>query len=83
MSRYLNDRAGHAREHMPAPTNKRNRWRVHGPGEQFLDFPSENKAYEFVRSQTRAGEAVSVYVWESGRWALFEDVLPVGKAQER
>jgi hypothetical protein len=68
---------------MPAPTNKRNRWRVYGPGDDFQDWPSENKAYEFVRLLTGTGGAASVYVWESGRWVHFEDVLPVGKAQER
>jgi hypothetical protein len=73
---------GH-RKSMPAPTNKRNRWRVYGPVDDFQDWPSENKAYEFVRLLTGLGTTASVYVWENGRWVHFEDVLPVGIARER
>jgi hypothetical protein len=63
-------------ESMSAPTNKRNRWRVYGPGANYQDRPSENKAYELVRSLTAAGEVVTVYVWEHGRWVLFEHLEP-------
>ena len=58
------------------PSNKRKPWRVYGPGEHFEDRPSENKAYELVRSLTAAGETVSVYQWESGRWYLWEHLEP-------
>ena len=71
----------------PAPPNKRNKWRVYGPGDDFQDWPSENKAYEFVRSLTAKGEAASVYVWDvyprTEQWVHFEDVLPVGIAREQ
>jgi hypothetical protein len=69
------------REAMPAPSNKRNRWRVYGPGDDYQDRTSENKAYELVRTLTKAGVTVSVYVWGNGRWVHFGDVLPVGVAR--
>jgi hypothetical protein len=61
---------------LPAPANKRKPWRVYGPGEQFLDHPSENKAYIHVRYLTSQGETVSVYVYENERWVLFEHLEP-------
>lgn len=63
---------------MPPPPNKRKPWRVFGPGEHYEDRVSENKAYELVRSllvDLPVGETVTVYVYEHGRWVLFE-ILP-------
>ena len=54
------------------PSNKRKPWRVFGPGEHYEDRPSENKAYELVRELFAAGETVTVYQWEYGRWFLYE-----------
>lgn len=66
------------RREAPAPTNKRNRWRVWGPGDDFQDWPSENKAYEFVRLLTTTGTAASVYVWENGRSRSTLSAMPDG-----
>jgi hypothetical protein len=70
--------ATHNAASMPPPPNKRKPWRVFGPGEHWEDRPSENKAYELVRSLLPGlgeGETVTVYVYEHGHWVLFE-ILP-------